>query len=214
MSVRKVLAAPFLILALSSWLLASLDRGAIRGTVTDPQGAVVPGAKVVVRNVDTGVGTNLVSNSAGFYLATDLVPGKYVVHIEAKGFSPVDIEGVTVGANTTVTEDAELKVGAATQHLEVSAKAQLVETTSSNFSSGVSQRYLDNLPLQGRDIQTLVSLFPGVIQSSGPSGAVFGSNSQFGGFPDPLHIVGSSVSANGGQAGANAWFLEGALTVC
>ena len=207
----KIILALTAILVGAVCVFAALDRGAIRGTVTDPQGAVVPGATVNVRNVETGVEAHLVTNAAGFFLATDLVPGKYTVRIEASGFSPLEIKDIAVGAGTTVTQDAELKVGATTQRLEVSARAQLVETTSSNFSTGVSQRYLDNLPMQGRDIQTLVSLFPGVIQSSGPSGAVFGSNSQFGGFPDPLHLVGSSVSANGGQAGANAWFLEGAL---
>ena len=191
--------------------MASIDRGAIRGTVTDPQGAVVPEAKVVVRNLETGVETRLATNAAGFYLATELVPGKYLVRIEASGFGPLEIKDIMVGAGTTVTQDAELKVGATTQRIEVSARTQLVETTSSNFSTSLARRYLENLPLQGRDVQTLVSLFPGVIQSSGPSGAVFGSNSQFGGFPDPLHLVGSSISANGGQAGANAWYLEGAL---
>ena len=211
MAVRRAIAVPLLILALSSYLPAALDRGAIRGTVTDPQGAVVPGAKVDVRNVETGVVSHLITNRAGFYLASELVPGKYAVRLEAPGFSTLEIKDILVGAGTTVTQDAELKVGATTQTLEVSARAQLVETTSSNFSTSVTRRYMENLPLQGRDIQTLVQLFPGVVQSSGPSGAVFGSNSQFGGFPDPLHLVGSSVSSNGGQAGANAWFLEGAL---
>ena len=199
------------VLAWSSYLVASLDRGAIRGTVTDPQGAVVPGAQLIVRNVETGVETRLATNSAGFYLAPELVPGRYTIHIESAGFSPLEIKDVMVSAGTTVTQDAELKVGATTQRVEVTAQAGLVETTSSNFTTGVARRYLDNLPLQGRDVQTLVALFPGVIQSSGPSGAVFGSNSQFAGFPDPLHLVGSSVSANGGQAGANAWYLEGSL---
>ncbi|MBZ5563916.1 MAG: carboxypeptidase-like regulatory domain-containing protein [Acidobacteriia bacterium] len=207
----KMLLALAAILLLTMQLVASLDRGAIRGTVTDPQGGVVPGAKVVVRNVDTGVVANLVTNAAGVYLATDLVPGKYTIRLEAPGFRVFEISNVVVTANTTLTEDAQLAVGPATQSIEVHAQAELAQTTASNFSTGISQRYMENLPLQGRDIQTLVSLFPGVIQSSGPSGAVFGSNSQFGGFPDPLHLVGSSVSANGGQAGANAWFLEGAL---
>lgn len=192
-------------------LFASLDRGQVQGTVTDPQGAIVPGAKVVVRNVDTGVETKLVTNGAGFFLATDLVPGKYTVRVEAPGFRLFEISNVVVTANTTVTEDSQLTVGTTAQTIEVRAQAQLAQTTASNFSSGVSQRYVEDLPLQGRDIQTLVQLFPGVVQSSGPSGAVFGTNSAYGGFPDPLHIVGSSVSSNGGQAGANAWFLEGAL---
>jgi hypothetical protein len=198
------------ILLLSTPLMASLDRGAIRGTVTDPQGAVVPDAAVVVTNIDTGVETRLVTNAAGFYLAPELVPGRYTVHIEASGFSPLEIKDVMVTAGTTVTADAQLKVGPTTQRVEVSAQAQLVETTSSNFTTMVGRTYMENIPLQGRDIQTLVQLVPGVIQSAGPSGATFGFNSQFGGFPDPLHLVGSAISANGGQAGANAWYLEGA----
>lgn len=209
--VLRILSALAATLLLASLVFASLDRGQIQGTVTDPQGAVVPGVAVLVTNVDTGVQSKLTTNSAGIYLAADLVPGKYTVHFGASGFSPLEFAGVMVTAGTTVTEDAQLKIGPTAQRVEVTAQAQLVQTTSSNFSTGVGKRYLDNLPLQGRDIQTLVQLFPGVIQSSGPSGAVFGSNSQFGGFPDPLHLVGSSVSANGGQAGANAWFLEGAL---
>jgi len=151
-----VLTAFAAVLFVTTQLMASLDRGAISGTVSDPQGAVVPGAKVVVRNVDTGVATNLVTNSAGYYLATELVPGNYAVRIEAQGFSAAEIKGIVVGAGTTVTQDAELKVGATTQSVEVSARAGLVETTSSNFSTGVSRRYIDNLPMQGRDIQTLV----------------------------------------------------------
>ena len=63
----------------------------------------------------------------------------------------------------------------------------------------------------GRDIQTLVQLLPGVTQSVGPSGSVFGFDSQFGGFPDPTHIVGSGISVNGSQGGANAWYLDGTL---
>lgn len=65
--------------------------------------------------------------------------------------------------------------------------------------------------MQGRDIQALIQLIPGVTQSTGPSGSLFGFNSQFGGFPDPLHLVGSGISANGGQGGANAWYLDGSL---
>jgi hypothetical protein len=206
-----ILSALAAVLLFSIQVFASLDRGQVQGTVTDPQGGVVPGVTVVVTNVDTAVAARLVTNSVGFYLAQELVPGKYSVRVEASGFAPLEITGVTVTAGTTLTQDAQVKVGPTAQSVEVTAQAHLLETTSSNFSVGVSRRYLDNLPLEGRDIQTLVSLFPGIIQSSGPSGAVFGSNSQFGGFPDPLHLVGSSVSANGGQAGANAWFLEGAL---
>lgn len=204
-----ILSAVAVVLLFSIQVFASLDRGQIQGTVTDSQGGVVPGVTVVVTNVDTGVSATLVTNSAGFYLAQELVPGKYSVRIEAAGFAPLEVTGLVVIAGTTSTADAGLKVSSTSQSIEVKAEAPLVETTPSNFTTVVERTYIENMPLQGRDIQTLVQLIPGVIQSSGPSGATFGFNSQFGGFPDPLHLVGSSISANGGQAGANAWYLEG-----
>ncbi len=210
MMMKRALTALLLAAALGSYLLASSDRGSIQGTVTDPQGAVIPGAEVVVVSIDTGVETKLVTNSAGFFLALDLVPGRYTVRIRAAGFSPLEVNGVVVTAGQSSPANAEMRVGATTQNVQVTATPPLVDTAPSNYTTLVGQRYIDNIPLQGRDIQTLVQLIPGVIQSSGPSGATFGFNSQYGGFPDPLHLVGSSISANGGQAGANAWYLEGA----
>ena len=74
-----------LLLAVSVW--AASDRGELQGTVTDPQGALIPGVQVVVRNVDTGVEKKLTTNSVGFFLAADLVPGNYVVRLTAPGFA-------------------------------------------------------------------------------------------------------------------------------
>lgn len=190
---------------------ASLNHGNIQGRITDQQGATVPGAKVIVKNVDTGVSVVLTTNSDGLYLAPELVPGRYSIHIEARGFASVDITNVMVSANTTTEEDTQLKVGGTTQVVEVKAAPSLVQSAPSNFSTNLAGRYIQNVPLPGRDIQTLVQLIPGVTQSTGPSGAVFGFDSQFGGFPDPQHLVGSGISANGSQGGANAWYLDGSL---
>jgi len=196
-------------LAVSSW--AASDRGEIRGTVTDPQGAVIPGAQVLVRNIDTGIETRLTTNSAGFFLATELIPGNYSVRLTSPGFATLETTGLKVGAGETTTADASMRIGQASQSVEVNATPPLVDSSPSNFATNVDQRYIEDLPLQGRDIQTLVQLIPGVVQSAGPSGAVFGFNSQFGGFPDPMHFVGSAISVNGSQAGANGWYLEGSL---
>jgi len=116
---------------------------------------------------------------------------------------------VKVTAGVTATVNATLRIGATSQKVEVTAAAPLVEDTPSNFTTPLQPVYIQDMPLPGRDIQALVQLIPGVTQSAGPSGAIFGFNSQFGGFPDPLHIVGSNISANGGQGGANVWFLDG-----
>ncbi len=209
--IRGLFAAVLMALAPAARLCASIDRGSVQGTVTDQQGGAVPGATVVVKNDETNVETHLTTNSAGFYLASELVPGKYSVHVSASGFSPEDIANVIVTAGPTTTADAQLKVGNVSQHVEVTAAAPLVESTPSNFTTGLAERYIADIPLQGRDIQALVQLMPGVTQSTGPSGSLFGFDSQFGGFPDPLHLVGSGISANGSQGGANAWYLDGSL---
>ena len=198
-------------LSTTTILEASIDRGSIQGTVTDQQGATVPRAKVVVKNVNTNIEVNLSTNSDGFYLAAELVPGKYSVRVSAQGFSPLEINGLAVTAGTVTTADAKLTVGAVSQRVEVTAKPPLVEATPANFTTALETKYIQDVPLVGRDIQALVQLMPGITQSSGPSGSLFGFDSQFGGFPDPLHIVGSGISANGSQGGANAWYLDGSL---
>ncbi len=198
-------------LLLATYAFASLDRGSIQGTVTDPQGSVIPAATVVVRSVDRNTEVTLTTNSAGFFLAPELVPGKYLVHVAATGFAPVDTANVVVVAGTVTTVNTQLQVGPTTQRVEVTAAPPLIENTPANFTTEIQQNYIQSIPLEGRDIQSLVQLVPGVTQSSGPTGSLFGFNSQFGGFPDPLHLVGSGISANGSQGGANAWYLDGSL---
>lgn len=192
-------------------LQGSIDRGTIQGTITDEHGALIPGAQVMVKNTETNVEIKLKTNSAGFYLAPELVPGTYSVRVESQGFSPLSISNARVKAGSTTTADATLQVGAVSQHIDVAATVPLVENTPDNFTTTLTTNYIQDIPLQGRDIQSLVQLIPGMTQSSGPSGSLFGFDSQFGGFPDPLHLVGSGVSSNGAQGGAVAWFLDGSL---
>lgn len=211
MSIYRTIAGIVVTLAVCSALWAVSNRGSIQGTVTDPQGSVVPGAQVTVRNDATGVEVNLTTNAAGFYNALDLVPGKYIVEFKVAGFSDLVVSGILVLAGSPSTADGKMLVGPSKQVVQVTATNPTIQTSASNFTTFLGRDYLNNIPLEGRDIQTLVQLMPGVVQSSGPSGATFGFNSQYGGFPDPLHLVGSSISANGGQAGANGWYLEGTL---
>ena len=191
---------------------AQLNRGILEGTVTDPQGAAIPGVKVTVTAVDTNVVLPTVTNSAGYYRVVDLVPGKYTVHLEATGFSPLDVTDITVAPGQTIRADAKLNLGSTLQTLEVSAASALVQTAPTNFSTTVSTNTLENIPLQGRDLQQLVFLVPGV-SGNGPPGSSFGFNSQYGAFPDPTHLQGSDVSVNGGIGGTNAWYLDGNLNL-
>ena len=187
------------------------DRGAIQGTVTDPNGAVFPNAEVVVTNTETGVSNRVTTNEAGFYSVTELVPGTYSVQVSAPGFSKLDVSAIVVKAGTSATINGAMKVGQVSETVDVTAQNPLIETTASNFTTSIQTQLLDKIPLVGRDIQSAVQLLPGVTQSVGPTGSAFGFDSQFGGFPDPTHIVGSGISVNGSQGGANAWYLDGVL---
>src|SRR5437870_3626364 len=176
------LGAVLLITSSAAW--AAINRGSIRGTVTDPQGAVMVGTHITITNMDTGVEQTTQTNSAGFYFLPELVPGPYKVHFEMPGFVAVDVGRVEVKANNESTVDMALKLGRTAQTVEVTAAVPLVETTASNFSVGIEQRYMQDLPVEGRDIQGMIALIPGVTQSNGPPGTLVGFNGgQFGGFP-------------------------------
>jgi hypothetical protein len=204
-------AAAFLIIASS--LCAQMERSSIEGVVTDPQGAGIAGATVTVTSQSTNVATPTKTNGTGYYQIIGLLPGKYTVRIEAAGFAVTQSNDVDAAAGRQVRLDAALTLGTTQQHIEVNAAAPLVETSSSNFSAMVSQQAIEDTPLAGRDLMQLVYLLPGVENAAGPPGSNFGFSSQYGTFPDPSNAQGSDISVNGGQAGANAWYLDGNLNL-
>jgi hypothetical protein len=197
----------------SGGLDAQLNRGVLEGVVSDPQGAVVPRVTVSVTNVDTGVAVPTRTNNAGYYRAVDLLPGKYHAHFEAAGFAAVEISDIEVRAAQIIRVDTQLKLGTALESVRVTASAPLVETDASNFCTSLEKRTVEEIPLQGRDLQQLIYLMPGVNPVAGPPGSNFGFNSEFGTFPDPTHALGSDVAVHGGQGGANAWYLDGNLNL-
>ncbi len=196
------------LLALASPSFGQLERSVLEGTVIDPQGAFIPGVKVIVTATETNVTLPTVTNSTGYYRVTSLVPGTYQVHFEGSGFSPLDMKEIVVPAGQTIRADAQLQLGTTRQTVEVSAAMTQVQTAATDFSTTVGTRAIENIPLAGRDLQQLVLMVPGVV-GNGPPGSNFGFNSQFGSFPDPTHMTGSDVSVNGGQTGSNAWYMDG-----
>src|SRR5579863_8505486 len=201
------------LLAGTACLWGQLERSSIEGTVTDPQGAAVVGAAVTVTSQSTNVASQTKTNATGYYQVIGLLPGKYTIRIEYSGFNVTESRDVDALPGHAVRFDAVLNVGSSTQHIEVTAASPLLETAASNFSTSVPQRAIEDTPLTGRDLQQLVYLLPGVENAAGPPGSNFGFSSQYGTFPDPSNAQGSDVSVNGGQAGANAWYLDGNLNL-
>ncbi len=119
----------------------------ITGTVTDPSGAVVPGARVVVTNNATGVNTETVTSSAGTYVLTDLIPGTYKVRVEAPGFAAGVLNEVHVDVSRYTNGDVTLKTGVATDTVEVVAQQITLETTQPQLGTIVENKLVDEIPI-------------------------------------------------------------------
>jgi hypothetical protein len=192
---------------------AQINRASISGVATDPEGRALANIEVVVTSLETNTSVTARTNSTGFYQVTDLVPGKYTVRFMEKGFATLEVHDVEALAGQPTRIDAKLVMATVQETVVVSAGAPLVETGSANQSTTLSESTIANVPMQGRDLQQLVFLIPGVNSVAGPPGSNFGFNSEFGTAPDPTFLLGSAVAVNGGQSGSNAWYLDGSLNI-
>jgi len=145
---------------------AQVSTGTIGGTVTDAQGLLVVGAKVTVKNEDTGVKYETQTTSAGAYSFTSLTPGPYTITVTQDGFrtftSTMNI--LTIGAPIVV--DAKLEVGAATEVIQVEGSYERLDTGDAMNSDVIGRREIQNLPLNGRNPLNLINLEPGLVQRS------------------------------------------------
>jgi hypothetical protein len=147
--------------------LGQATSGTISGTTTDPQGQVVPGATVRVKNLGTGAAREVTSGSTGNYRIAGLQPGRYEVQVEAKGFASETRSNVALTVAEEVVVNFSLKVGVARENVTVNVETVSVETTGSTLSGMVDEKKIRDLPLNGRDIAQLILLQPGVVNSRG-----------------------------------------------
>jgi hypothetical protein len=160
----SLLALITLFLLLSSSLMpaqTTLSTGSIDGTVTDPSGAVVSDAKVVITNVSTGRTLNLATNSAGTFSSGPLEPGHYKVQVTAKGFSAVS-QTIAVQIGNAATFNTKLQLGQESQVIEVQASTVQVNTEQATVQGVLTSDQVENLPVNGRNFLDLAQLEPGV----------------------------------------------------
>jgi hypothetical protein len=145
----------------------TISTGSIQGTVTDPSGAVVGGATVTINNKATGQSIVTSTTSSGTYASGALIPGNYVVKIEAKGFKTVQMP-VVVEVNTTSSGNVKLPLGQTTELVEVQGSAVTVNTEQATVQGVLTSQQIENLPINGRNFLDLAQLEPGVqIQDGG-----------------------------------------------
>ncbi len=172
--------------------------GSIIGTVTDPQGNAVAGAKVTVTSVTKNTSFEGTSNDSGNYSVTHLIPDNYKVRIEAAGFKAQDIASVIVAADVAAKVDAELQVGAVTQTVEVTGEVPQLTTDRADVGVEFNQTYVEELPVLNRNFTNFELLSPGTQKLVGWSHAAT-ENPQGGGqiFVNGQHFSGTNFELDG-----------------
>jgi hypothetical protein len=147
-----VLFAAFLVLAASGVAWSQTVQGVITGTITDPTGAVVPGATVIIANVGTNISQTTTTGSDGSYRFSLVPPGTYTIEVKAANFGGVRVSGVVVEASQTIAINRQLELAKTSQLVEVTAEAPLVQTATSDLAYQVDSSTIQHAALVDRDI--------------------------------------------------------------
>jgi hypothetical protein len=184
-----------ILLGIAATLGAQVNTASIFGTVRDQSGAVVAGATIMARQLETNFSRTVTSDELGRYTVPFLPIGAYQLSVDAQGFKKLQQTGITLDVGRTARVDLALEVGAVTDSVEVRSDAPLVNTANATLGRTVNNQEVVNLPLVNRDLYALLSLTPGVDTSG--SGSV--------GNPEQNTTVNGTPNSNG----AVSYFLDG-----
>ena len=183
------LAATVMVILFSISAQGQSTAGRILGTLTDQSGAAVAAGTVIVTDVQRGTSRTITTDESGTYAAPDLQPSTYRIHVEAPGFKSVERLNIQIEVATDVRADFTLQTGQITEVVTITEDVPLVNTTSATLGGTLSNKEINDLPLNGRNYENLLQLRPGVMRYPG------------GGF--------STTSTDGLRAEDNAYFVEG-----
>lgn len=190
----------FVMLALAGTVRAQtqITAGTIQGTVTDPQGAVVPDANVEIKNLETNLVKTLTTDADGRFVALQMPPGNYTVTISKRGFATLVQESFQLTVGQTASLNLSMKVSQVTESVTVNS-IQTVDTVKSESSTTINEQTVNNTPVLGRKFEDLLTLTPGVSVVQGPDGDEINFAGQRGIF--------NNVSLDGGDYN-NGFFGE------
>ncbi len=185
------------------------NLGRISGTIADQTGGSVAGATVNVLDVERGVSRPLTTDAAGAYNAPNLTPGTYTVRVQANGFQTIERQNITLDVGQEIAVDLVLQPGAQTQTITVTEALPMVNTTNSTVTATIQNQDISQLPINGRNFQSLTDLRPGIQTQRGGGTNSRSSNGQppeenifmFDGLFNKGTYGGNSVVGGGNLAG-------------
>jgi hypothetical protein len=193
----KRCAVLFALCLVPALLFAQSTDATLSGGVTDPAGNLILGAEVVIQNDATGVIYSVKTNSVGMYLVPVLPPGHYHVQVSKQGFKTIIKADVILNVESAVALNFTLPVGATSESITVNAASPGLNTTDASVSTVVDRKFVENMPLNGRSFQDLISLAPGVVNQT----PQYTQNQIVGG--------GGDFSVNGQRAQSNYYTVDG-----
>src|SRR6266404_677656 len=151
-----------LILLLTRAAIGQSPSGTISGLVLDPSGRAIAGAEILIVNDGTAVTYPGTTNGEGIYAIPNLPPGPYRIQVSKVGFKTLIKPDVVLNVQSAVAINFTLPVGAVAETVTVEGGAPLVNTQDASVSTVVDRRFVENMPLNGRSFQALITLTPGV----------------------------------------------------
>src|SRR5437764_8663423 len=205
---KIAIAALLLTLVSAVALQAQTATGEVNGTITDPNGAAVPGAVVKLIDQATKVEADATSNQSGYFTFVNLKPATYTLMMEAKGFKKSLTSPFVLGVSETLTKNVALSLGEMSEVVEVTTASELVQSSSSELGSVINERTVEDLPLNGRNFTQLLTLTPGVTpvstsQNKSIGGVEGNVGSPRSGFVDP--------SFHGQENRSKLYFFDGII---
>ena len=196
-----------LLLAIPLVAVSQVTTATIVGTISDPSGAITPGAQVTARNVDTGLTRTVTSGEDGTYRLEFLPVGHYALEVTTAGFKKAYLSDIVLKVNDTARVDVSLTVGQVTESVTVTETAPQINTSTAEIGRTIESAEITSLPLVERNVYTLLDLTPGVqSNNNGVAAASTGTSSLILGFPEQRTLINGGT--DGGTGSVN-YYLDG-----
>jgi hypothetical protein len=212
------LAQAAILLVVFASALHAQYRASIQGVVTDPEGAIIPGAKATLTNLETGKSQETTSNSEGIYNFGALPPSHFKIEVSKEGFKTKVLDNVSIIAEQVNSVNVELEIGTATETVTVNAsETPLIDTETGQISGTITNQQIENMPVFGRDVFQTVQLAPGYFgdgsrTGTGDTNSIPGNQGPGGsGAATGVYATEnrSQVSSAGGRTDENGVSLDG-----